>query len=417
MKKVTSLLTVVALGAALVLSGCNNQASTPATATDNTAQQTATEGKYKDGIYFAQQPEFANGWKYTVTLEVKDGKIVSADWNGANAKGGPDKDTLSASGQYGLVAKGGAQAEWHEQAQKAEAYLIQTQDPTKITYKDNEGHTDDIAGVSIHVNEFFELAKQALDAGPVGKGPYKDGAYYAEDEMYGTNGWKYFVSMTVINGNIVAADWNGLNINGGKDKDTLSADGEYGLVAKGGAQAEWHEQAQKAEAYLLQTQDPTKITYKDDAGHTDDIAGVSIHVVEFFDLAKKALDNGPIPQGSYKDGIYYAAQDGFSGGWKYMVSVVVKNGTIVGVDWNAIAEESGKPNKDQQSLSGDYKLAPGNQGEWHEQAAKAEAHLLKVQDPAKINVNDKGKTDDIAGVSVTVKDFTDLVAKALANAK
>ena len=65
MKKVTSLLTVVALGAALVLSGCNNQASTPATATDNTAQQTATEGKYKDGIYFAQQPEFANGWKYT----------------------------------------------------------------------------------------------------------------------------------------------------------------------------------------------------------------------------------------------------------------------------------------------------------------------------------------------------------------
>ncbi|ACL19555.1 hypothetical protein [Desulfitobacterium hafniense] len=415
MKKIKSLASVIALGTVLVLSGCSGGQTTPATAVKDPAP--AQEAKYKEGIYFAQS-DFDGGWKYTATIEVKDGKIVTADWNGANEKGGPDKDTFSASGQYGLVAKGKAQAEWHEQAQKAEAYLIETQDPTKITFKDNEGHTDDIAGVSIHVNEFFDLAKQALDAGPVGKGPYQDGAYYAEDAMYGSGGWKYFASLTVINGNIVAADWNGLNVNGGKDKDTLSADGEYGLVEKGKAQAEWHEQAKKAEAYLLKTQDPTKITYKDDAGHTDDIAGVSIHVVEFFDLAKAALDKGPIAQGSYKDGIYYAAEEAFKGGWKYMTSIVVKNGTIVGVDWNGIPEDATKPNKDVQSTEGDYKLAPGNQGEWAVQAQKAEAYLLKTQDPTKINYkDDAGHSDDIAGVSVTVGEFFKLAQKALEGAK
>lgn len=413
MKKVKSLMTVIALGSALVLSGCGGNQSTPAT-TDQGKQ----DAKYQDGTYFAQQDAFAKGWKYMVTIEVKDGKIASADWNGANEKGGPDKDALSASGQYGLVAKGGAQAEWHEQAEKAEAYLVQTQDATKINYKDDEGHSDDIAGVSVSVKDFFELAKKALDAGPVSKGQYKDGAYYAEAPMYGKDGWKYFASLTVVNGNIVAADWNGLNIKGGKDKDTFSADGEYGMKEKGKAQAEWHEQAQKAEAYLLQNQDPTKVTYTDDAGHTDAIAGASIKVKDFFELAKTALDKGPIAQGSFKDGIYYAAGDKFEKGWKYMTSIVVKNGTIVGVDWNGIPEDATKANKDLQSTNGEYKLAPGNQGEWVAQAQKAEAYLLQTQDPTKITYkDDAGHSDDIAGVSVTVGEFFELAQKALEKAK
>jgi len=382
-------------------------------------QTTTVEPKYADGIYFAQEDGFTKGWKYVVTIEVKDGKIISADWNGANAAGGSDKVTLSKAGKYGLVAKGGAQAEWHEQAAKTGAYLVETQDPIVITYKDDEGHTDDIAGVSIHVTEFFDLAEKALANGPVGKGPYKDGAYYAEEEGY-TKNYKYTASLTVINGNIVAADWNGVNINGGKDKDTLSADGEYGLVAKGGAQAEWHEQAAKAEAYLLETQDPTEITYKDDEGHTDDIAGVSIHVSEFFDLAKKALDNAPIAEGPYKDGFYYAQEAEFAKGFKMMAHVAVKNGTIVGVDFNGIAEEKGAPDKDNLSKSGEYGLVAkgGAQAEWHEQVAKVEAYLLETQEPTAITYkDDEGHTDDIAGVSIHAIEFFTLAEQALADAK
>ncbi|MDK2933851.1 MAG: hypothetical protein PWP27_1661 [Clostridiales bacterium] len=91
-----------------------------------------------------------------------------------------------------MKEKGGAQAEWHEQAEKAEAYLLKTQDPTKITYTDDEGHTDLISGATIHVKEFFDLAKKALDNGPVGRGQYKDGAYHAEEKDFNQKtGWKY----------------------------------------------------------------------------------------------------------------------------------------------------------------------------------------------------------------------------------
>ncbi len=403
----------VALGLMLILSlaGCGGNQPV-------TADPEKSKGKYEDGIYFAQADFDEKGWKYLITVEVKDGKIVSADWNSANKAGGPTKKELSKSGKYGLVAKGGAQAEWHEQAAKAEAFLVETQDPTAISY-DAEGKTDDIAGVSIGVEEFVVLAEEALANGPVGKGQYADGAYYAEEEAF-AKGWKYTASLTVVNGNIVAADWNGVNINGGKDKDTLSADGEYGLVAKGGAQAEWHEQAAKAEAYLLEKQDPTAISYKDDAGATDEIAGVSIKVKGFFEIAKKALDKGPIAEGSYKDGFYYAQAAEFAKGFKYMAHIAVKNGTIVAVDFNAIGEEAGSPDKDTLSKSGEYGLVAkgGAQAEWHEQATKAEAYLLETQDPTKITYTDEsGTTDDIAGVSIKVGEFFNLAEEALAEAK
>jgi major membrane immunogen (membrane-anchored lipoprotein) len=124
----------------------------------------AAAAGYKDGTYSAEEEAFAeNGWKYKVTIEVKDGKIVKADWNGVHKDGGKDKKTLSADGEYGMVANGGASAEWHEQAALVEAYLIEKQDPSAIAYTDDEGHTDAITGASIHVKEFFDLAAKALE--------------------------------------------------------------------------------------------------------------------------------------------------------------------------------------------------------------------------------------------------------------
>ena len=303
MKKFLSLTLVFVLVLAL-LAGCAS--NEPATSEQDNENQSNTEepkaeeekseeAKYEDGIYMAEEDKFSEktGWKYIVTIEVKDGKIVKADWNAAHKEAGTDKKTRSKSGEYGMVEKGNAQAEWHEQAENAEAYLLETQDPTKIEYKDDEGHTDAISGVSIHVKEFFELAQKALESDPVAKGEYEDGHYYAEMDDF-SKGWKYYADLTVINGHIVAADWDGIPEEGEKSKDQVSADGEYGMVEKGNAQAKWVEQAENAEAYLLETQDPTKIEYKDDEGSTDAISGVSIKVKEFFELAQKALENGPV---------------------------------------------------------------------------------------------------------------------------
>jgi len=268
-----------------IVAGCGGSNSN-----NGGAQPSGEPGQWKDGTYYAEgEFDEKSGWKDVVAFKVENGKITEVNWNALNKNGGLDKKTYSKQGKYGMAAKG-AQSEWHEQAAKAEQFLIEKQDPKAIVINE-DGKTDAISGVSISVDGFVKLVTNALNTGPVKPGPYKDGTYYAEEPDFAENGWKYHVTVTVMNGNIVAVDWNGTHKDGGDDKDTQSANGTYGMVAKGGAQAEWHEQAARAEQFLIEKQDPKAIKYTDDQGHTDAISGVSIHVKEFFTLAEEALKN------------------------------------------------------------------------------------------------------------------------------
>ncbi len=173
MKKLLMLLAVLALVFTLAV-GCSSQSGseeapeeTPEEAQEETNNDEGINvAELEDGTYYAEDDEFSNGWKYNVTIVVKDGKIVDATWNGENEEGGDDKVTLSEKGEYGMVEKGNASAEWHEQAALAEAYLLEVQDPTAIEYTTEEGHTDAIAGATIHVKEFFDLAQKALASNP-----------------------------------------------------------------------------------------------------------------------------------------------------------------------------------------------------------------------------------------------------------
>jgi major membrane immunogen (membrane-anchored lipoprotein) len=307
MKKIFAVTSSFVLAAGL-LAGCGG-GSTAGTPADNATQgspapaeeqapaqepapvETVAEAKWADGVYFAQQDSFneKNGLKYFVALKVEGGNITDVQWNATLKDGGMDKVSLSKAGKYPMVANGGAQADWHVQAEKAEQFLIEKQDPKAITYTDEEGHTDAISGVSVHVNELFDLAQQALDAGAVEAGAYKDGTYHAEQADFDPeSGYKSIVDLTVVNGKIIAVDWNALDKDG-KDKDTLSKNGEYGMKEKAGAQAEWHEQAQKAEQFLIEKQDVAAITLSDAEGHTDAISGVSVHVSDFVQLVTEAL--------------------------------------------------------------------------------------------------------------------------------
>ncbi|MBC8080386.1 MAG: FMN-binding protein [Gorillibacterium sp.] len=244
--------------------------------------------KYTDGVYYAQGDNFdeKTGWKETVALKVESDKITSVNWNALNKSGGLDKKETSKQGLYGMKASG-ASSEWHEQAALAEAFLIEKQDPALIVLND-EGKTDAIAGVSVHINGLTTLAAKALAAGPVKAGAYKDGTYYAEGKAFDAKtGWKENATVTVVNGKIFAVQWNSTNKDGGTDKVTRSKSGEYGMKASG-ASSEWHEQAALAEQALLEQQDPAAIAVKED-GKTDAISGVSIHVGEFFTLVLEAL--------------------------------------------------------------------------------------------------------------------------------
>ena len=420
MKRTTRLaFLAIILLIALVAVGCaKEEPKTVATVASPEPKATIepTTSGLEDGIYFAIDKEFASsGWKEAVTLTVSGGKITKADWNGVNISGGADKKAYDKAGKYNMVKFGKAQADWSVQAEKAEKHLIATQDPTAISYKDEEGHTDDIAGVSVHVNAFFSLAQEALEAGPVGRGPYADGAYFAIDDQFASSGWKEYVSLTVLNGRIAAINWSGVN-RAGDDKKAYDKAGNYNMVKFGKAQDEWFVQAARVEDFLLEKQDLKAINYKDAEGHTDDIAGVSVHVSSMYALAEEALASGVQKIGSYTDGSYYASEDDFgSNGWKGFVSVYVSNGNIVQVYYSGVNEAG--DDKQVFASEGNYGMIQASKigKEWHEQAQAAEAYLVSTQDPKKIEfTNVEGNTDDIAGVSMHVGDFFALTEKALA---
>lgn len=247
-------------------------------------------------------------------------------------------------------------------------------------------------------------------------GSYQDGVYYAQGEPDAKTGWQYYVTLTVSGGKITDANWNAINATVGVDKVTYSQEGKYGMKA-GGASSEWHEQAEKAEQYLIEKQDPKDITLNDE-GKTDAIAGVSVSVNEFFALADQALAAGPVDSVTYKDGTYHAEGDEFdpNSGWKETVDVVVAAGKIIKVNFSGVNEKG--EDKKQTSIDGNYGMkAAGSLGEWHEEAAKAEAFLVEKQDPTAVTFNEEGKTDAIAGATISLQSYFELVSKALEQAK
>ncbi|NLK72663.1 MAG: hypothetical protein GX285_06575 [Clostridiales bacterium] len=297
MRKLLTLILVIAMVSAIALTGCGS--SKPA-ATD-TGKTDAL--KYADGVYFAQEDEFAsNGYKYFAVITVNGGKITDAYWGGTNVVPAGNKRILSMEGKY----KMGGAAEWYEQAIAAEKWLIENQDPAKFKYTDDEGHTDILktdagAQVSIHVKEFYTLAKKALESKPVPAGQYVTPKDYVATSSLDPDdkGWKYMGEFIVVNGTIVDVlfnspftgefnDANAKYFKKGADGKPDPTKPSSKLVLKMDYGMNWFEQAQNSADYIVKNQG-FPVQYKDDQGHTDSIAGVSIHVIEFEELFKKAL--------------------------------------------------------------------------------------------------------------------------------
>ena len=245
------------------------------------------QAKLTDGYYFASETAYqSSGWKDEVVLQVTGGKIVAATWNGISTSAIMDKKTESAAGRYGMIKASKLGKEWHEQAAVVEKYLVATQDTAFSKYSSPEGTTDAIAGASIHVKGFFELVKAALAAGPVAKGTYKkDGWFFAKSPAFDKSGYMTTALLTIVNGRIVEATWNGLYKDGGDSKYVRAVKGTYKMNAKEG---EWNVQAARVEAALVKQQDPAKISVKAD-GKTDAISGVSIAINDFIAVAAEAL--------------------------------------------------------------------------------------------------------------------------------
>jgi major membrane immunogen (membrane-anchored lipoprotein) len=283
-----------------------------ATDADDTtdADANADEATYADGVYYARD-EISDSWTYFVIVTVKGGKITDAYWGGTNFVPQGDKRILSENGEYGMVAYGGAQSYWYEQAEAAEAWLIENQDPTAFEdlYTDEEGHTDALttdggASVSIHVVEFFTLAEQALASDPIPAGEYGDTPVVTAKGEPSDNGWQELAEFIVVNGTIVAVDFDALYskelITEGDDANAqyFVVDGDkatpqskdqlkeaYGMSAAG-SELEWYQQAELLEQYVLENQTIYPVT---DDGYADGVTGVSIHANGFQELFNEAF--------------------------------------------------------------------------------------------------------------------------------
>ena len=112
-------------------------------------------GAYQDGRYFTTINDEQNKTKHTINLLVHHGYIIAAHW-----------DTTIPSDLNLTEEEQSYVDQWNEQANLLEQHLIQLQDPTQITFNE-ENKTADISGVTIEVHQFIELATKALAGGPL----------------------------------------------------------------------------------------------------------------------------------------------------------------------------------------------------------------------------------------------------------
>ncbi len=158
--------------------------------------------------------------------------------------------------------------------------------------------TEGIGG-RITENAFLEQFKNTAAPLTLGRSTLTDGTYYAEADSF-DGGYKDNVTVTVENGRIIKAVWDGKSETGGKSKRQASIDREYIMTADG---LLWHEQAQLMEARLIELQDPTRLVFGED-GRTDAVAGVSIKINPFVSLSQQCCaEAGGASEGSAVDGI------------------------------------------------------------------------------------------------------------------
>lgn len=126
--------------------------------------------------------------------------------------------------------------------------------------------------------------------------------------------------------------------------------------------------------------------------------------------------NSGVGSAKLKDGEYKASADTFdASGYKATVKVVVKDGAVYSIDCDADHKDDGT--KKSISESGKYKMkAGGAQHEWHEEIAYFEKYATN-NGVSSIPLNKEGKTDAIAGCTISVGEYVDLINEALEKAE
>lgn len=361
----------------------------------------------KDGNYQVTGAEPHNGYTSQVSLTVKNGRIHEILWDALDEKG-VSKRLLADTGEYVMTENGPT---WTQQANAIATSAIENQGINHITL-DAEGKTDAVASVSISVNEFAAQVEECLSlAGGQQAGSLQDGVY--TEKAQPENGYTDQVSITVENGTITKVVWDSIDAEG-NGKVFLSQNGSYTMTPDG---LLWADQAKALAAYVIEHQGIDGLTLNEE-GKTDGITGVSISITPFVNLLESCLTRAAnakvsTPTTTLSDGVYEVQADEPKDGYTSKVSLTVKGGRIVSVIWDCI-DENGQT-KRILSQNGSYIMT--EQGLlWADQAEALATYVIETQGIAGLTMNDQGKTDVVAGVSISINEFVAQVEECLKQA-
>lgn len=128
------------------------------------------------------------------------------------------------------------------------------------------------------------------------------------------------------------------------------------------------------------------------------------------DKADADKSNANDTTGILADGTYSVASKEAENGYLSEVTLVVESGKIVSIVWDA--KGSNGEYKSYLSSVGEYVMTEDGLT-WKEQADALAASVIEKQSLEGIVINENGKTDTVAGVSIGIGGFTGLVEEAL----
>lgn len=196
----------------------------------------------------------------------------------------------------------------------------------------------------------------------------------------------------------------------GVSKKELAASGGYVMNKEEGA-LQWDEQIAAVEKALIDNNfDTTKINLIDEDGHTDSLTGVSMKVGSYVQLVQDLMDS--VAKGETEFGYSGVKKSEFPAeSGTDIIEIVYDNGKAVNLNIDMIQADG--TSKRTASEEGTYDM--GGELAWHEQIDELQKFIVANNfDLTKLTLTDEdGHTDAVAGVSIKVGSYVELVKKAL----
>ena len=245
----------------------------------------------------------------------------------------------------------------------------------------------------------------------------EDGDYVWVDAESDENGFFNRIDLKVEDHRIVGLIWDAVNAEG-TGKRRLSADGQYIMTENGPL---WFEQADALAQYVMENQSTAGLM--NDAGTSDAVASVSIHVGGFVESVKKCLllaggDVSGITLSELlaqtEDGAYSYLSAPDEKGFRESIELEVENHKIVSLVWDAVTEDG--TGKREMSADGRYVMTEDGPT-WYEQADALAEFVIENQSEEGLLDESGYASDAVASVSIYSGGFLNAVKACLAEGK